>query len=148
MQIYKPVLAVIQAKRVALGVELSELDVMEQGIMKLSGLQPIQLADTPKNTAALDQPKGTLKELSVREAALKVLALANGPVRTGELAQILKAGGIRSKGKNFPNQVAGVLSGMITKKETVRTKNGFVLAAHGRAVWEETQAALAKIEVA
>jgi len=142
----KSVLADIQAKREALGVELSELDVVEAGLRKLAG-EPGGPVLTPPNTAVLEFAKGTLKDFSVREAALNVLSRANGPVRSTELAKVLRAGGIKTKGKNFANQVANVLSRMTLSRETVRTKNGYALAAHGRTVWEQTQPKLAQVGV-
>lgn len=145
---YTAILAELMRRRDALTVEINGVNSAIAAIMPLSvgettaaqAVKPaiqVGVADSVRIEDHADQRFGDYSRLSVRWAALWHLAeFARGPMRNGEIADAIRAGGYHSGAGSFPNAVSAVLSGMRTKEEIDGNPDtGYYLTDKGRQIW-------------
>jgi hypothetical protein len=141
---YQGVLKDLEARRASYVSSINELDVMIAGISRQiqarTGIAPTLASQAPVSTASPNESQ-RFAHMSVRWAILKLLAAAERPVTTGEIAKALEAGGVESKGQRFSSIVSAVLSDMKSKKEEVESvEDGcYRLTSQGREAWEHIE---------
>ena len=145
---YTSILAELIRRRDALTAELNGLNTAISAIIPLVGSEttapriiqastPLPPAAVPTTTTDLISLVGNYSRLSVRWAALWHLAeFARGPMRNGEIADAIRAGGYHSGAGSFPNAVSAVLSGMRAKGEIDgNAELGYYLTDLGKEIW-------------
>lgn len=144
---YATILAELMRRRDALTAELNGVTSAISSIMPLvapetggATFRPMaQIAHQPTGgaEAPVPRPVGDYSHISVRWAALWHLAeFARGPMRNGEIADAIRAGGYHSGAGSFPNAVSAVLSGMRAKGELDGNPDaGYYLTEMGRQIW-------------
>jgi len=144
---YEAVLRDLQERRANYVNAINELDAMIAGIgrqLQAMGVEvPVVASRPPLAANAYDEVDETEKyaHMSVRWAILKLLAVANRPMGTGEIAKALEAGGVESKGQRFSSIVSAVLSEMKSKKGEVESvEDGlYRLTSQGREAWDHIE---------
>jgi hypothetical protein len=153
---YAPMLAELVQRRDALLAELKGLTTAIAAISPLaSGESPeaplgwMHAPAPPRESQPSDGPSPNPKPLSrqpvpdryhrisVRWAALWHMAeYAPGPMRNGEIADAIVAGGYQSNAGSFPNAVSAVLFQMREKGEVEgNSETGYSLTPKGRQTW-------------
>lgn len=135
---YQAVLRDLEQRRTRLQAELKDVEETAGRIRKLMSPQVSLFGPTPTipvPSVAVSQSR--YSGMSVRWAILCLLAEdAPRPLGTGEIAQILRDGGITSQSRSFNSNVSAVLSVMANNRGEVETiEGGYRLTAHGRDVW-------------
>jgi hypothetical protein len=144
---YEAVLVDLRERRTGYVNAIKELDAMIEGMTRQlealktgrpisANFKPVTASD--KNSADETPPYANM---SVRWAVLKLLASADRPIGTGDIAKALEAGGVESKGQRFSSIVSAVLSDMKSKKGEVESaEDGYYrLTNQGREAWEHIE---------
>lgn len=146
--IYVSMLIELKRRRDRLMAELSGVNAAIEGIAPLvPSDRPVSTVVSSPGQAVQPQPppparqetgSGNYSRISVRWAALWHLAeFAPGPMRNGEIADAILAGGYHSGATLFPNAVSAVLSGMRAKGEIAGTpEGGYSLTDKGKQIWQ------------
>jgi hypothetical protein len=135
---YRAVLADLEQRRSRIQSELRDVDETITRIRRLMSTQTTLFASAPTSGSpivAVSQSRYT--GMSVRWAILCLLA-EDAPTRlgTGEIAQILKDGGITSNSQNFSSNVSAVLSVMSNSRgEVEQVEGAYQITTRGRDVW-------------
>ena len=126
---------------------ITELDAMIAGIGRqlqaMGGELPLVVSQS--TLAASGQPDADesrkFADMSVRWAILKLLARADQPRTTGEIAKVLETGGVESKGQRFNSIVSAVLSDMKSKKGEVESVEAgcYQLTNQGHEAWQHIE---------
>lgn len=144
MEQYRAVLDDLFKQRNLHQLKITEIDSAIGALRRLmpndATAQPIPAPPQP----VVQVVPGRFSGLGVRWAILKLLAEeAIGPMKTGEIATALLAGGISSNGKNFPGNVSAVLSDMNrVRGEVTSGEDGYSLSRTGREVWAHIKASM------
>ena len=125
-------IAHLSSRRVALTVQMQEIDAMMDGLIREEKLLPNQPQDKPGDTSS-----GIFANMSMRWAVFFYLAEHSlGPSSVGEIAASLKAGGVSTKGVSFNSNVSAVLSQMAGKGELAKSAEGFAMTEQGKSIWQ------------
>ena len=144
---YKAVLRDLHERRAGYVNAINELDatisVMNRQLQTM-GAMPVVANLTPVVTGKLHNDTDEARKfakMSVRWAVLKLLAHAERPMATGEIAKALELGGVESKAERFGSIVSAVLSDMKAKKlEVESAEDGcYRLTPKGREAWEHIE---------
>jgi hypothetical protein len=132
---YRAVLDDLLKQRNQLQYKISEIDAAVSALRKL--MPEAEIVSHVARQVPLAISGGKYAGMSVRWGILQLLSEdAVGPMVTGQIAEALVMGGIRSDGKNFPGNVSAVLSDMNRiKQEVENTENGYVITSKGRSAW-------------
>ena len=138
---YRAVLEDLQRQRNVFRLKINEVD---QAIASLHRLIPEDVKPefqplAPVNGSAKPQAGQTNRYsgMSVRWAILYLLSeVAIGPMGTGEVATVLREGGITSTAKNFAGNVSAILSVMANEKKEARAVDGkWEISETGKQAW-------------
>lgn len=137
---YHIMLQEMEARRNQCVEEIKALDQVIAGLRHLSqnnGAAALPL--TQRNGAAVEDYGEDRRYvgMSVRWATLYLLSEhTSKPLRTGEIASMLKHGGLMSQAESFNANVSAVLSGMVRqRKEVEQVDEGYRLTDIGRQAW-------------
>jgi hypothetical protein len=133
---YRAVLEDLMKQRAQLQFKIGEI---ETAVAALRRLMPEQESIATKDSQS-PLPvtfQGKYAGMSNRWAILAYLSEdANGPVTTGQVAEVLQAGGMVTTGKNYAGNISAVLSGMNHDKgEVTSTPEGWVISEKGKDAW-------------
>ena len=140
---YRAVLEDLFTQRSQLQFRIGEIDA---AIGALRKLMPEEQIAEPKN--AVPQPvltgmPGKYAGMGVRWAILNMLSEdAVAPMRTIEIVNALRLGGISSNGKSFRSNVAAVVSDMYRNRDEVEPgpNGGWKIAPKGKDAWIQIKA--------
>lgn len=146
---YKSVLAYKRVQRERLASELLQLDGLIAGLAadvesyetaERNAIKPLLLIQGVGNSRTLEIPPHLrYAGISVRWALLCLMAEhVTEAIGTTEMAEALKAGGVRSSGANFNANVSAVVSDMARKRAELEAvaEGKYRVTDHGREVWD------------
>ncbi len=108
---YNAVIADLNGKRSYHQNAIAEIDTLILGIQKhLTNAANGRVSENPSAVHTLNRTVGLFSPLSLRRAARIVLWFSKGPMKTGEVAAKLLAGGFHSEARNFAGNVSATFS--------------------------------------
>jgi hypothetical protein len=120
---------------------ITEIDSAIAALRRLMPNEPVKVAMEQPTLSGLP---GKYAGMGVRASVLRLLAEdAVAPMRTVEMANAFRIGGLSSTGKNFRGNVAAVISEMSRKRGEVvaATGGGWAITEKGRAEWIKLKSA-------
>jgi hypothetical protein len=140
---YRAVLEDLFTQRSQLQFRIGEIDAAIGALRKLMPAEQIAERKSAAPQQILTGVPGKYAGMGVRWAILNMLSEdAVGPMRTIEMVNALRLGGISSEGKSFRSNVAAVVSDMKRNRGEVEPgpNGGWKVTAKGRDAWIQIKA--------
>lgn len=133
---YRAVLDDLMGQRTQLQYKIGEIDTAVAALRRLMPHEEIAVEKDSQQVLPM-QMNGRYVGMSTRWAILSLLTEhATGPMTTGEIADALQAGGMKSNARSFAGNVSAVLSGMNHERNEVDAgPSGWVITGTGKSAW-------------
>lgn len=133
--IYDPVLTDLENRLTTLRTEISNLQrqIRQIQVAKDNITEIVFGPAAQRSTPSRDPRK--YRHLSVRWAILFMLCESEDPQSIPTIAEELKDGGIETRARDFPSNVAAVLSQMKSKSEVESAEGLWTITPVGRSAW-------------